>query len=161
MHQHIVPIHLIGALSPMDIERLVIRLLGIEAQREGEPQPGEPTLQDVTLACSPNSGGEKSSPAAELVASARLAGGGDIKARFQVEVRFAEGRDRAIDDFGSLEMLKEMAWPPVRDAVRGLARMLTASSEMRMTGRPRVGLLDRVRWWAARRAMDAAEEGRR
>lgn len=151
MHQHIVPIHLIGALSPGDIERLVVRLLDIEAQREGEPQPGEPMLQDMTLACSPNPASEKSAPAVELTGAARLAGGGDIKARFELGLHFVEGRERSFDDSGSLEVLKEMAWPPVRDALHALGQVVTARAEVWRVAPRRPGLLDRLRWWAVRR----------
>ena len=160
MYEHIRPIHLIGALSPADIDRVVIRLVEVEGRRAAEPEAGEAALSDVRITCPTNSVSDDGRTQVEILASAKVAGGGELKGRFQVELHFAEGRERSISDSGSLEMIKDLVWPPVHQALHQAAHMLTATAEMRIGPPPRPGLLNRLRWWAARRALGGRHVGR-
>ena len=129
--RHIRSIHLIGALSPADVERLAIRLVAVSGERTGEVEPGEPLVSNVALACSLLSAGE-GSITLQLSATARLGNLGAIESRFAVEVYFAKGRERSVDDPGSLELLGQLAWPPVSEALQQFAHVLTGTAEVRM-----------------------------
>ncbi len=156
MSEHIRPIHLIGALSPTDVERLVVRSVEIEARREGEPQSEEPVLGEMTLTTSMNSASGEGPAILDLMARARMAGEGVIKCRFQVVIHFAEGHERSLDDLGSQDVIKDLARPSVRDAVNRVAYLLSATAEIRVRIACRTGLLERLRSWAERRAVEAA-----
>ncbi len=158
-YQHLRPIHLIGALSPADVGRLVIRLVEVEGRRVAEPEVGEVALSDVRITCPTNSVSDDGCVLIELSATGKVAGGGELKGSFQVELHFAKGRERSVSDSDSLEMIKELVWPPVRDALNRTAYMLTATAEIRMVPSPRPGLLERMRWWAARRIHEGQHVG--
>jgi hypothetical protein len=94
-----------------------------------------------------------------VVAFARCPGAAEVKCRFQVELHLAEGREASAEGEGarSVEVIRELAWPAIRDALRQVAYMLTATATVRPTPPTRHGLLDRVRQWAARRAVAATQ----
>ena len=152
MYEHIRPIHLIGALSPADVDCLIIRLVEVEGRRAAEPESGEATLSDVHITCPTNSVSDNGCMLIELSATGKLAGNGRVKGRFQVELHFTEGRERSVSDSGSLEVIKDLVWPPVRQALHQVAHILTSRIEMRMAPSSRPGLLERIRWWARRLA---------
>jgi len=138
MQHHVRPIHLIGALSPADVERLVIRLVEVSGRRNGQPEVGEPLVGDVALTCSAHSVDDGAATVA-LSATARAAGGGELKSRFQVEVDFAEGRHRALADPRSPDLAEraldqypiELAIWLYSDLKRARPRAVSACRHMR------------------------------
>ena len=168
MYKHIRPIHLIGALSPADVDCLIIRLVEVEGRRgpfvgRAFPRPpavAEMLLEEISVSCSPWEGAGDSllpydCPAFEIKATGKVAGGGELNGRFQVELHFVEGHTRSVSDSGSLEVIKELVWPPVHQMLHQTAHMLTSGAEMQMAPPPRPGLLERMRWWVARRELES------